>query len=232
MFKTPYIGLQDILKVYFQRSGFQVALLQNSNGLTEQSTMIDFLSRELLEIQGYSRRPISFAEAEDTPGNDLVAKAVKFPEQRVTFLAGATLPLQFDGIALIYGAKVTGNFKITAISNGSDLGPVPILLAVGDQVFFTNALNDVPTGLNLTTVYFVREIAADRSWFRVAATAAGANLTGLGSTWTGDLIARLAAGVIVNWEQRSPDGLGDRTFTIQQSQSHTIRVDLGIKAEA
>jgi hypothetical protein len=231
MFRTPYIGLQDILQGYFQRSGFQVMLLQNSNGLTEQSSLMDFLSRELLESEGYFRRPISFTDAEDTPGNDLVNKAVKFPEQRVTFSAGVALPLQFDGIALLHGAKPISNFKITAITGGTDLAPVPTALEVGDRVFFTNALNDVPVGVSLATIYYVQAIAGDRSWFRLAATATGASLTGLRSAWTGDLIARLAAGVIVNWEQRSPDGLGDRTFTIQPSQSHTIRVDLGIKAE-
>jgi hypothetical protein len=232
MFKTPYIGLQDILKVYFGRSGFQVALLQGSNGLTEQSSLIDFLSLEPLESQGYFRRPISFTDAEDIPGNDLVNKAVKFPEQRVTFTAGAIFPLQFDGIALLSGAKAIGNFKITAISGSTNLTPVPSALAVGDRVFFTNALDDVPVGLSLATMYYVHSIAFDRTSFKLAATATGDSITPLGDIWTGDLIARVANGTIVNWQQRSPDGLGDRTFTIQPSQSHTIRVDLGIKAEA
>jgi hypothetical protein len=216
-------SLKRILDYYYAQPDFKVMLLLGAETLTPTATLQDFLAKEV-RVDGYSRRPIVFGTAAVNES----AAAIEFTEQSITFTAGPTFPVQFDGFVVIRAGAAIPQVLVDSIVLNS---PAEITLAstpgiVNQQGIFVSS-GTLPGGMNATSVYAVGSVAGNAASFYDVSTAAPLILsdTGIGTLrWL-----PLAGTIEAPFDLRPADGNGNRVYTIQPNQSHVVRVKLGLK---
>ena len=219
--KAFYTGLQDIFQYYCDNHSIKVVLLDGADVLAEDSTINTVLTLEPLTSEGYARQTISVGGW----GIDTILKAVKSTLVSAQFTA-ASLPIQFDGIGILSDGAATANKAVTSISGSPSTFTINGHgLSSGDKVFFSDA-SSYPLDLVAGQLYYVISSGLTANTFRLSATLGGSAIS-VGSSWVGDLVCRYANGKMLFIELRADDGSGNRTFTIQPGQTHTVRVQLG-----
>lgn len=219
--QTTRVSLIDTVETAFDGLATHIILMEDSVALTDTSTIVDFLSKEPLASDGYSRQPVTLTGWAWSGTNS----RVEHTEVTAEFTATGTI--QFDALGLLVGSGATANAEIASIASNT-LTSNAHGLANGDLVFFTDA-TVAPTGITLSTLYYV--ISATTNTFKISATEGGSEIT-LGTSWTGDLILRYANYRRIFWELRPDDGFGNRTYTINSGQSFTAVFQLGQKIAA
>lgn len=216
-FESPLSGLAWLANYAYRDSGlnFYAILLNNSASLSKStSTIIDVLSLEPLTSTGYSRQLLSLNFA---PATDKVT-ATASP----SFTANSTSTIQFDRIMILGDGKAIANSEVASISSDT-INSTAHGLTDGDKVFFTNVSNSFPSGISDNTIYYVVNAATNS--FQIASTLGGSALS-LGTTYSGILVARCANGQLMPWLLLDPDTGGNRTITIQPSQSQPFTLSL------
>ncbi len=216
-------SLKRILDYYYAQPDFKVMLLLDAESLTPTATLKDFLAKEV-KVDGYSRQPIVFGTAAVNES----AAAIEFTEQSITFTAGPTFPVQFDGFVAIRAGAAIPQVLVNSIALNS---PAEITFASspgtpGQQGIFVTS-GTLAGGMSAGAVYEVGGVTSNIASFYNVATSAPLVLTdsGIGVLRWLPLIGTIEA----PFDLRPADGNGNRTYTIQPNQSHIVRVKLGIK---
>jgi hypothetical protein len=216
-------SLKRILDYYYAQPDFKVMLLLGAETLTPTATLQDFLAKEV-RVDGYSRRPIVFGVAAVNEPN----AAIEFGEQSITFTAGSTLPIQFDGFAVIRAGAATPQALVNsiALNNPTEITFANTPGAIGQQGFFVSS-GTLPSGMSAGAIYAIASITSNTAIFYNVATSAPLVLT---DTGFGALRWLPLAGTIeAPFDLRPADSSGNRIYTIQPNQSHVVRVKLGLK---
>ena len=215
-------GLIDLMQTYFDAVSERLILLDGSSGLTNASTIVDFLALEPDEQDGYLRQAPTLTGWAWNAADQVI----ECPSTAATFTASASGIITYDAAALLIGGSATANKPISTIATNTLSTATAHGLNAGDKVFFTEA-SVPPAGLTLNQIYYVLASGLTSTQFQISTTNGG-SVAAIGDTWTGTLLCRYANGKILTWEQRPDDGNGNRTYTINASQSHTVNVKLGI----
>jgi hypothetical protein len=216
-------SLKRILDYYYAQPDFRVMLLLGAETLTPTATLKDFLAKEV-RVDGYSRRQIVFGAAAVNEPN----AAIEFGEQSITFTAGPTFPIQFDGFVVIRAGATTPQVPVNsiALNNPAEITFASTPGTAGQQGIFVCS-GSLPGGMSANAIYQVGGGFANTASFYDVATSAPLVLadTGIGTLRWLPLTGTIEA----PFDLRPADGNGNRAYTIQPNQSHIVRVQLGIK---
>ena len=226
----PFLdGLVELLDIGFRSrakfapGSFRIILLNDTDLMTQNATLISVLGRESLNSEGYSRSiwAPSGAAIKNTGAN-----TVAFASVIVNIVKAATpaIATQYDCAVLLADGSAIANRLITAITANAFQVASHGLIA-GDRVFFTGA-SAYPSLILADTFYFVVSTGLTTDQFRVAATSGGSAIAA-GSSFTGDLVVRYANGVAIGFDKVPNDGGGNNTRNLQASQTLEITAQVG-----
>jgi hypothetical protein len=188
---------------------FRVGLC-NTATLTRASTIAEFISAELLPINGYSRVVANFADG----AYDTTDQRHELPIISASFAATGG-SLQFQSIFLIADASTLASkaFTNAEVNPTSDRITIPNhSLVNGDQLVFTaDSLGSLPGGIAANTLYTVTSASTNDFLLQ------GIDITDTGS---GTFRARNANGSIVAF------GIEPNPITLADGQPYIYQIPL------
>lgn len=218
-FTNDWISLQA--KVLFRGSSapdmskFYVGLA-NVATLTRASLISDFISNELLPINGYQRVPVSFSSdgSYDTSANRHEMPTVIAP------FSASNNSFQFQTAFLMSNAQPTASQSFTNSNVTPSTGRIAIAshgFVNGDRLVFTaDPLATLPGGIAASTIYQVANITTNDFQLQDL-TGVAINITDTGS---GTLRARSANGSIVALAIESSP------ITVPAGQGYTYQIPI------
>jgi len=227
-FLLGLVEQQEILfrsRAKFDPTRFRVALINDTDLMTQSEIALQVFKRELLASDGYARQTWAPSGA---PIIDAINNTVDYAVVSPVFTkpASPVTPTSHDCVIIIADGHAIANRTVaTCTSAAFQFAGVAHGLAVGDRVFFTGA-SGFPTNIVADTFYFVVAANFTSTQFSVSATAGGVAIAN-GASFTGILTVRYANGVPLYFEKIPNDGAGNNTRILQPGEPLAIAIAPG-----